>query len=90
VLPARFPPLYEKLILEYRWADVDLQLSTLFAKPPGQDLKPALGRISSDKYLCDHLIRAGYIPFSKGSDGDYDRVCFELKSRSQNAEFPVV
>ena len=28
-LPARFPPLYEELVLSYRWADVDLQTFTL-------------------------------------------------------------
>lgn len=88
--PARFPPLYETLILAYRWADVDLQLFTLLANPPAQDLKPLLGRISADKYLWNHLIRAGYIPFAKGSDIDYDPVCFELKSRKQNADFRIV
>ena len=58
-LPARFPPLYEKLILVYRWADVDLQLFTLFANPAGQNLQPLLKRISADKILWNHLIQAG-------------------------------
>jgi hypothetical protein len=55
VLPARFPPLSESLVLQYRWADVDLQLFTLFANPPAQDLKPLSSRISADKYLWSHL-----------------------------------
>jgi hypothetical protein len=37
-LPARFPPLYEHLVLSYRWADVDLQRFTLLANPPGGEL----------------------------------------------------
>ena len=90
VIPSRFPPLYEQLILSYRWADVDLQLFTLFANPPGPDLEPLLKRISADGYLYSHLIGAGYIPFGKGTDFDYDPVCFELKSRKQNADFRIV
>ena len=90
VLPARFPPLYEELVLSYRWADVDLQLFTLLANPPGTDLAPLLRRISGDKILWNHLIPAGYIPFGKGTDCDYDPVCFELKSRGQNADFRIV
>src|SRR5215469_2156711 len=37
-LPARFPPLYERLVLSYRWAEIDLELFTLLANPPGFDL----------------------------------------------------
>jgi hypothetical protein len=90
VLPARFPRLYEYLVLNYRWADVDLQLFTLFANPMGEDLKPLLNRLSMDQHLWKHLIHSGYIPFGKGTDGDYDPVCFELKSRKQNAEYRIV
>jgi len=90
VLPARFPPLYESLVLRYRWADVDLQSFTLLANPMGNNLKPLLQRISADQHLWSFLIRAGYIPFGKGTGGDYDPVCFELKSRKQNADFRIV
>lgn len=90
VLPARFPPLYEYLVLNYRWADVDLKLFTLSANPMGDDLNPLLKRLSSDKYLWNYLIRSEYIPIGKGTDGDYDPVCFELKSRKQNADFRIV
>ena len=90
VLPARFPPLYESMVLHYRWADVDLQTFTLLANPMGGDLMPLLTRISADQYLWNFLIRAGYIPFGKGTGGDYDPVCFELESRRQNADFRIV
>lgn len=90
VLPARFPPLYESMVLHYRWADVDLRLFTLLANPMGDDLMPLLRRISADQRLWNHLIRAGYIPFGQGTGGDYDPVCFELQSRKQNADFRIV
>ncbi len=90
ILPARFPPLYEELVLSYRWPDVDLRLFTLFANPLGADLRQFQKRMSADKYMYDFLIRSGYIPFGRGTDIDHDHVCFELKSRRQNAEFRVV
>src|SRR3954468_1005774 len=37
-LPARFPELYERLVLSYRWAEVDLKIYRLLANPPGPDL----------------------------------------------------
>src|SRR5258707_15690881 len=37
-LPARFPPLYEHLVLSYRWADIELHSFTLFANPLGEGL----------------------------------------------------
>ncbi len=88
-LPARFPPLYEQLVLSYRWADVDLQSFTLLANPPGNGLSGLLQRIMSDKGLWETLIPNGYIPFAKGTDIDYDPVCFDIKSR-KNRDYRIV
>src|SRR5262245_8732333 len=41
-LPAHFPPLYEKLVLSYRWAEVDLGSYALVANPPGSSLSALL------------------------------------------------
>ncbi len=89
-LPARFPPLYEKLLLTYRWAEVDLGSYRLFGNPLGTDLLGLLHGISKDKFLSTCLLKNGYIPFGKGPDIDYDPVCFDLKSRKKNREFTIV
>ena len=89
-LPARFPPLFERLLLTFRWADVDLQTYTLIANPPGPDLEGFFGVISKDRGLWDALIPGGYLRFAKGPDTDYDPVCFDLKSRKKNREMRVV
>src|SRR5262249_1728017 len=83
-LPVRFPPLFENLVLRYRWAEVDLQSYRLLANPPGEDLGGLLGEISKDGGLWDALLPAGYIQFGKGPGVDYDPVCFDLKSRKKN------
>src|SRR5258708_2636651 len=67
-LPARFPPLYEQLVLSYRWAEVDLQSFRLSANPPGPDLSRLLAEVEKDKGLRESLIPAGYIKFGKVPD----------------------
>jgi hypothetical protein len=89
-LPARFPPLYEQLVLSYRWLEVDLQLYRLHANPPGPGLSGLLGRILKDEFLSGFLLKNGFIPFGKGTDMDYDQVCFDLTRRKKNREFEIV
>jgi len=89
-LPARFPPLYEQLVLTYRWADVDLASYRLLGNPMGPNLSGLLDKMLKDKFLSACLLRNGYIPFGKGPDIDYDPVCFDLKSRKKNREFSIV
>jgi hypothetical protein len=89
-LPARFPPLFERLVLSYRWAEVDLQLFRLLANPPGPDLAGLLGEMTKDQFLSSHLLQSKLIPFGKGADMDYDPVCFDLSARKKNADYRIV
>ncbi len=89
-LPARFPPLYERLVLTYRWAEVDLGSYRLFGNPLGPDLSGLLHEMLKNKFLSTFLLKNGYIPFGKGPDIDYDPVCFDLKSRKKNREFSII
>lgn len=89
-LPARFPPLYEQLVLSYRWAEIHLQSLTLLANPPGSDLNGLLAQIQRDKGLTESLIPAGYIKFAKGPDMDYDPVCFDIKNRTKGKDYRIV
>lgn len=89
-LPARFPPLYEQLVLSYRWAEVHLQTFTLLANPAGADLSGLLAEIQRDKGLTESLIPAGYIKFAKGPDMDYDPVCFDIKNRTKSKDYRIV
>jgi hypothetical protein len=89
-LPARFPPLYERLVLTYRWAEIDLESYRLLGNPLGPDLSGLLDEMLRDKFLSAHHLKNGYVPFGKGPDIDYDPVCFELNSRKKNREFRIV
>jgi hypothetical protein len=89
-IPARLPPLYEHLVLSYRWAEVDLDSFRLLANPPGPDLLGLFGEMTKDAFLSTHLLKSGFIPFGKGPGGDYDPVCFDLNARKQNAEYGIV
>jgi hypothetical protein len=89
-VPGRFPPLYEKLVLSYRWAQVHLDSHTLFPNAPGPDLSGLLRAMSRDPAMWGALLPAGYIQFAKGTDMDYDAVCFDLSSRKKNRDYKIV
>jgi hypothetical protein len=89
-LPAPFPPLFERLLLAFRWAEVDLLDFRLLANPPGPGLGLFLQQISKDRALWKCLREAGYIQFGKGPGGNYDPVCFDIKSRKGNRDYRVV
>lgn len=88
-LPARFPKIFELLVLSHRWANVDLQLFTLLANPPGPDLSGWLAK-TSFPILSPFLLQRGYIQFGQGTGGNYDPVCFDISSRKKNRDYRVV
>jgi hypothetical protein len=89
-LPARFPPLYERLVLSYRWAEVDLGSFRLLANPPGSDLNGLFNEMSKDRFLWDALLKDGFVRFGKGPDIDYDPVCFDIGARRKNGDCRIV
>jgi hypothetical protein len=89
-LPARFPPLFERLVLSYRWPEVDLRSCRLLANPPGPDLGGLHREMSKDSTMWECLLAAGYIQFGKGPDTDYDPVCFDTRSRQQDGDYRIV
>jgi hypothetical protein len=89
-LPADFPPLFERLVLSYRWAEIDLQVFRLLPNPIGPDLHGLLNQITRDKAIWQCLAKSGYLQFGKGTDMDYDPVCFDIRSRTKNGDYRVV
>lgn len=88
-LPARFPPLYEQLVLSYRWARVDLQTFTLLENPPREGFEGLLSIIMRDNGIWTELTKNRYLQFGRGADMDDDPVCFEIKSR-KNRDYRIV
>ena len=89
-LPGPFPPLFERMVLSFRWAEVDIQVCQLLANPPGTDLSGLLKVMSKDRTLWKFLRESGYIQFGRGSGGDYDPVCFDVSSWKNSLDYKVV
>jgi hypothetical protein len=89
-LPARFPRLFERMVLSYRWAEVDLVKYRLLANPPGPDLSGLFQQISKAPALWEALLPAGFMQFGMGPDMDFDPVCFDIKSRKQGGDCRIV
>lgn len=86
----RFPPLYETLLLSYRWAKVELGDYSLLANEPAKDLSPLLAEIKADNALFATLIPAGYYQFGRGPGADYDPVCFDFRHRHEDGDCRIV
>lgn len=89
-LPAKFPQLYEKLVLSYRWQRSDISDGyRLLANPPGSDLSGLRQEIFRDSGLSNELLPNGFIQFGFASAYDYDPICFLTKRQSQT-DYPIV
>jgi hypothetical protein len=89
-LPGHLPPLFEELLLKFRWASIDLKHIYLLANPPGNDLRGFENEIFKDKTLSSVLIRGGFVQFGKAAEFNYDPVCFNLQKRSEDGDCQVV
>lgn len=89
-LPARFPPLFETLILNFRWDHrADTELCTFFPNPLEEDLSSFKRFMFRDDYLTNFCLQHGYMPFAEGPDINYDRFCFNLNKPSKD-DYAVV
>lgn len=89
-LPARLPPLYQRLILEYYWPELELGELRLLANPTGSDLGGLLSEMKRDRVFWAELLPRGWIQIGKGPDLCYDPVCFDIRSRTKGGECRVV
>lgn len=88
-IPGPLPPLYERLILSYRWAEVDVGRLRLLGNLPPR-LNGLASAITRDNGLFDALTPAAVVQFGRGPDIDYDPIGFDLKSRCADGDCPVV
>jgi hypothetical protein len=88
-LPGRFPALYERLVLSYRWLRIHLGTVMLLANPPGPTLDGLAAEVFRDPVLINTLIPAGFVPFGMVSGGGYDPMCFDLNARKHD-DCPVI
>ena len=89
-VPGPFPPLFERLLLSYRWATIDLGLLTLLANPMGPGLSGFATGVLRDRGLTELLHPAGLSQFARPSGGEYDPVCFVTSKRTKDGDCPIV
>mgnify|MGYP001561953277 CR=1 FL=1 len=89
-LPGRYPPLYEKLLLKYRWSKNDLEIIRLLGNPPGRGFDGLLREIYYDERISSVLIPSGYVQFGKAPDLDYDPICFDMNARQSDGDCRII
>jgi hypothetical protein len=82
-LGSRLPPLYEELVLTWRWLEVCAGNLRLFPNPPSSTLEPLIRRILQEPAFGEHLTSIGVIPFGFYTrDAWYDPICFDTRQRN--------
>jgi hypothetical protein len=88
-LPAPLPPLYERLILSYRWPTTYLDHLTLVAHPHGDGLSALIENMKYDRGIWEECTTNGFLPFAMGFDISFDPVCFDLKQRNPEGDYRI-
>jgi hypothetical protein len=89
-LPARFPPLYELLVISYRWPETLLGPVSLLANPPGPDLTGLADEIFRDPALTEALHTAGHLQLGRVNGGGSDPICFDTTRQRADRDAPIV
>jgi hypothetical protein len=88
-ISVKFPPMYEQLVLSYRWYGADIGLMQLLKNEPGPDLKGLEHEMFKDSALSEYSLAAGFVQFGRGATS-YDPVCFDIRNRKQRNGFSIV
>jgi hypothetical protein len=88
-VPGPLPSLYERLILSYHWATVDLGKYRVLSNfpPPFDGLVKVL---RADSVMFDVLSSHRLVQFGMGPDIDYDPVCFDLNQHIADGDCAIV
>ena len=89
-LPGPFPPLFEELLLSYRWATVDLDAVELLANPLSPALNGFVDQVLRDRGLADALLPKGLLQFARKGAARYDPICFVTSKRRNGGDCPIV
>jgi hypothetical protein len=101
-LPSRFPLLYERFVLTYRWYRSEVNVLDLFkgcpgqnsfdlfGNPPGESLDGLRTELFRDPALIETCLPHGYIQFASGPNGHYDPICFDTSNKNSDHDFAIV
>lgn len=90
-LPARFPSLFEQLLMSYRWPEVHLRRLRLLPNPSGPGFDAFARELFQDQGLVHVLLAHGFIQFGRAVEGAaYDPICFDSRRRRHGGDCPVV
>ena len=89
-IPSQYPPSFMSLISRYIFDGFDIDKLTLFANLGDEAFEELCQSIFRDDIIFQTTTSKGFIQFANPSDGSYDPVCFDIRKRKKNKEYPVV
>jgi len=90
ILPAKYPPSFMSLITRYTFDEFTADKISFFANHGSADSEELINAIPNDKFIFKTTITNGFLQFALPSTGSYDPLCFDIRKRKNNKEYPVV
>ena len=89
-LPTRLPSSFHYFVTHYRYANFEVGDISFFPNTGEDTYDELVIAMFQDVYMSPFLLKNGLIQFGRRAGGHYDPICFDLKPKAQNREFPIV
>ncbi len=90
ILPTKYSPSFMSLISRYAFDEFTAGKIAFFANRGSEDSTELINAISRDKIIFKTTIDNGFLHFARPSTGSYDPICFDIRKRRNDKEYPVV
>jgi hypothetical protein len=89
-LPAKYPPSFMSLIRRYVFDQFTAEKITFYSNHGDKTADDLTAEIFKDQIIFKTTTANGFLHFARPADGSYDPLCFDIRNRKNNKEYPVV
>ena len=89
-LPRRLPRSFSSLVTRYCFLRFEFAELEFFANLDGQAEEELSVAAFKDKFLWQPALTQGFVQIGRPSSGSYDPICFDMRQKQPNREYPLV
>lgn len=90
ILPAKYSPSFMSLITRYTFDEFTADKIAFFANRGSANSDDLINAIPKDKFIFKTTTANGFLHFARPATGSYDPICFDIRKKRNNKEYPVV
>jgi hypothetical protein len=90
IFPAKYAPSFMSLITRYTFDEFTADKITFYANGGNSEPHGLRNAILKDRIIFTATSANGFLHFTRSADGSYDPICFDVRNRRSDKEYPVV